>query len=122
MAKDGNCFKYLCRQIPYLLEAKLIEGIFVGPDIPKMSDSSFEATMSTKENDPWISFKEVVTKFLGKVKTSNYELFIANKRDKFKTFRCVMSLKVHFLHNHLDLFPKNLGDVSKDLGNRVIRI
>ncbi len=25
-----------------------------------------------------------------------------------------MSLKIHFLHSHLDFFPKNLGAVSDD--------
>ncbi|XP_025836372.1 uncharacterized protein LOC112906446, partial [Agrilus planipennis] len=47
-------------------EAKLKEGIFVGPDIRKlMLDTNFEATMSTKEKEAWISFREVVKKFLG---------------------------------------------------------
>mgnify|MGYP003623502640 CR=1 FL=1 len=27
-----------------------------------------------------------------------------------------MSLKVHFLHSHLDFFPENLGDVSDEHG------
>ena len=27
-----------------------------------------------------------------------------------------MSIKVHFLHSHLDQFPKNLGDVSDEQG------
>jgi len=29
-----------------------------------------------------------------------------------------MSLKVHFLHAHLDFFPSNLGDVSDEHGER----
>ena len=31
---------------------------------------------------------------------------------------CNMSLKLHFLHFHLDLFPKNLGAVSDEHGER----
>ena len=27
-----------------------------------------------------------------------------------------MSIKVHFLHSHLDKFPENLGDVSEEQG------
>ena len=27
-----------------------------------------------------------------------------------------MSIKVHFLHSHLDKFPDNHGDVSEELG------
>lgn len=29
-----------------------------------------------------------------------------------------MSLKIHFLHSHLDFFPNNLGDVSDEHGER----
>ncbi|GFU57686.1 uncharacterized protein TNCV_3638411 [Trichonephila clavipes] len=34
--KEGECFKYLCEQFPGLSDAKLKEGIFVGPDIRKL--------------------------------------------------------------------------------------
>ena len=30
-----------------------------------------------------------------------------------------MSLKMHFLHSHLDFFPSNLGEVSDEPGERV---
>jgi hypothetical protein len=29
-----------------------------------------------------------------------------------------LSLKVHFLHSHLDFFPQNLGAVSDEQGER----
>jgi len=29
-----------------------------------------------------------------------------------------MSIKVHFLHSHLDRFPENCGDVSDEQGER----
>ena len=29
-----------------------------------------------------------------------------------------MSLKVHFLHAHLNYFPQNLGDMSEEHGER----
>jgi len=31
---------------------------------------------------------------------------------------CNMSLKIHFLESHLDLFPENLGKVSDERGER----
>lgn len=119
LPKDGDCFTYLCSKFPHLSEAKLKEGIFVGPDIRKlMFDSNFEATMNEKEKEAWISFKKVVIKFLGNVKAPNYKLIVGNMINKFKTLGCLMSLKVHFLHNHLDFFPENLGDVSEEQGER----
>ena len=48
-----------------------------------------------------------MTKFLGNVKVTNYELIVANMIDKFKTPECLLSLKIHF-------FPKNLGDVNEE--------
>ena len=44
--------------------------------------SSFEAAMSAKEKEAWISSKEVVTKFLSYVKAPNYEFIVANMIDK----------------------------------------
>ena len=29
-----------------------------------------------------------------------------------------MSIKVHYLHSHLDRFPENLGDLSEEQGER----
>ena len=31
---------------------------------------------------------------------------------------CSMSLKLQFLHSHLDYFPQNLGDYSEEQGER----
>ncbi|GBM40050.1 hypothetical protein AVEN_81265-1 [Araneus ventricosus] len=31
---------------------------------------------------------------------------------------CKMSLKVHFLHSHIDCFPENLGTYSEEQGER----
>jgi hypothetical protein len=36
LPKTGNCFKYLCKMLPHLSDAKLKDGVFVGPDIRKL--------------------------------------------------------------------------------------
>lgn len=33
LPKEGECFQYLCAQFPGLSDAKLKEGVFVGPDL-----------------------------------------------------------------------------------------
>lgn len=38
--------------------------------------------------------------------------------DSFQVLGCNMSIKMHFLNSHLELFPKNLGDVSDEQGER----
>lgn len=36
--------------------------------------------------------------------------------DHFKKLGCKISVKVHFLHSHLDSFPENLGQYSEQQG------
>jgi hypothetical protein len=92
-----------------LSEAKLKEGVFVGPDIRKlMFDEDFLLTMTEVERVAWIAFSSVVTKFLGNNKDPDYVTIVANVLEKFKVLECVMSLKIHFLNSHLDFFPKIL--------------
>jgi hypothetical protein len=38
--------------------------------------------------------------------------------EKFIALGCAMSLKVHFLNDHLDYFPENPGAVSEEQGER----
>jgi hypothetical protein len=38
--------------------------------------------------------------------------------EKLQILGCNMSLKLHFLHFHLDYFPGNLGDLSEEQGER----
>lgn len=117
--KEGNCFEYLCKTFPALSEAKLKEGIFVGPQIRSlMKDTEFENVMEDKEKHAWNAFKEVVHKFLGNYKDPNYVEIVENMLEKFRILGCNMSIKIHFLHSHLDYFPENLGDVSEEQGER----
>jgi hypothetical protein len=47
LPKTGNCFKYLGKTFPHFSEAKLKEGVFVGPDIGKlMFDDNFLLAMT----------------------------------------------------------------------------
>ena len=117
--KEGECFKYLAVKFPKLSEAKIKEGIFNGPDIRKlMKDDSFIDKMNIKEENAWLSFKEVVKKFLGNNKDKNYRQIVANLVKNLKILGCNMSLKVHFLDSHIDSFPENVGDYSEEQGER----
>jgi hypothetical protein len=56
-----------------LSEAKLKEGVFVGPEIRKERfDEDFLLTMTKVETEAWKAFKSVVTKFLGNNKDTDY--------------------------------------------------
>ena len=43
---------------------------------------------------------------------------IKNASDMVEYVANLLSLKIHFLHSHLDFFPKNLGAVSDEHGER----
>lgn len=117
--KEGECFKYLKKQFPKLSDAKITEGIFDGPQIRKMlRDDDFISTMTDKERAAWISFKEVVQNFLGNHKSVEYKEIVARMVENYKELGCLMNLKLHYLHSHIDYFPMNLGDFSEEQGER----
>ncbi|GBM23562.1 hypothetical protein AVEN_46244-1, partial [Araneus ventricosus] len=106
-------------QLLGLSEAKLKEGLFVGPDIRKMmKDENFETKMETNRRKAWESFNLVITSFLGNKKDSNYKSIVEEMIKNFKILGCSMSLKVNFLVSHLDYFLENLGAVRKEQGER----
>ncbi|GBN83916.1 hypothetical protein AVEN_177652-1 [Araneus ventricosus] len=97
LPKEGECFKYLCDQFMGLSEAKLNEGVFVGPDIRKMTkDENFETKMETNERKAWESFKLVITSFLGNKKDPNYKSIAEEMIKSFKIFGCSYELKSSF--------------------------
>ena len=57
--------------LPRLSEAKLKEGIFIGPQIRDLiKDEYFDKLLQGDEKAPWISFKLVVKGIFGKQKGS----------------------------------------------------
>jgi hypothetical protein len=55
-----------------LSEAKLKEGIFVGPDLRQlMFDEDFLLTMTEVQEEAWIAYKSIVTKLLENNKNSD---------------------------------------------------
>jgi hypothetical protein len=94
-------------------------GVFNGPQIRElMKDHNFLGSMNNLETDAWTSFTLVVKNFLGNHKATNYSELVKNMLLAFKNLGCKMSIKVHYLHSHLDRFPDNLGDYSEEQGER----
>ena len=72
--------------------------------------------MNDREKESWDSFKDVVTCFLGNTKVRNYGNVVQKLLKALEILGCNMSLKLHFLFNHLERFSPNLGDVSDEQG------
>lgn len=119
MNKEGDGFLYLKSVFPKLSDAKLKEGIFVGPQIRQlMKDTNFDKKLNDKEFNAWVSLKAVITGFLGNHKAQNAEKLVNDMLQAYEKMGCRMSLKMHFLHSHFSFFPPNLGAVSDEQGER----
>ena len=80
----------------------------MGPQfLELLKDDTFDHLLHGKE-----AFQSVATEFLGNYKADNYKQLVANTCKSYKSLGCNMSLKIHFLHSHLDFFPLNFEEVS----------
>lgn len=58
--------------------------------------------------------QNVVNDFLGHHKRDNYRELATELLYNYRKVGCSMSLKLHFLYFHLDVFFNNLGTVSDE--------
>ncbi|UYV73752.1 hypothetical protein LAZ67_11000718 [Cordylochernes scorpioides] len=119
MDRNASGFAYLKQKNSSISEAKIKEGIFVGPQIRELQqDGNFLNSLNEVEVAAWNSFRKVCKIFLGSVKVENYRDIVNDLLLSYKALGCNMSLKIHFLHSHLDFFPDKLGAVSDEHGER----
>jgi len=99
MNQEEAAFTYLRDKFPRLSEAKVKEGIFIGPQIRDLiKDECFDKLLQGDEKAVWDSFKFVVKEFLGNRRAQNYEDLVNNLLQSYQKLGCNMSLKIHFLH------------------------
>ncbi|UYV81545.1 hypothetical protein LAZ67_20001494 [Cordylochernes scorpioides] len=119
---NGSKCQWIClpkTKFSSISEAKIKEGIFVGPQIRELQqDGNFQNSLNEVEAAAWNSFRNVCKNFLGSVKVENYQDIVNDLLLSYKALGCNMSLKIQFLHSHLDFFPDNLGAVSDEHGER----
>ena len=70
--------------------------------------------MNLLEADAWWGFVGVVQNFLDNRRAANFEEVVQNMLDAYQRLGANMNIKVHFLHNHLNWFSDNCGDVSDE--------
>ena len=66
----------------------------------------------------WYAFPLVSTNYLGNIRAEHYKELIEDMLSMYHKLGCNMSLKIHFLHSHLDFFLDNCGMVSDEHGER----
>lgn len=111
--------KRLREMFPHISSTKIDAGVFIGPDVLKiLNDQPFRNTLSPEHRDALDALKEIVEKFLGKHRAANYVALVNDFLKKFEKIGANMSLKMHFLKNHLNEFVSNLGAYSDQHGER----
>ncbi|GBM79654.1 hypothetical protein AVEN_62401-1 [Araneus ventricosus] len=84
-------------------------GSFYWPHMRKLlSDSLFSESMGDKEKEASDSFKDVVHRFLRNTKDPFFKTIVQRMFTEYEAQGWKMSLKVHFLHSHIDCFPQHL--------------
>ena len=83
-----------------------------------LKDTDFEELLNLKELRAWEAFKSVCSGFLGNTRVPDYQVCIEKLLKSYKDMVCRMSLKIHFLHSHLNFFLPNLGAVRDEHGER----
>ena len=120
MDRDGDGFKFLKDFFEAEKnDAKFKAGVFVGPEIRKlMRNEEFGARSNPLELAARNAIKSVVVNFLGSHRHEKYPNIVDSMLKAYEQLGACMSLKMHFLHSHLDFFPSNLGEVSDEQGER----
>lgn len=138
--RNPNARQFLVDFFPTLSASKLAEGIYVqfirtdkklsymylisvgvlvGPDIRRlMASENFELVLDESELIAWKGLKKVTTEFLGKKRSTNYEISVQEMLDAFKVINIHMSTKIHFMNSHLDVFARQLPTESDEQGER----
>jgi len=87
----------------------LEEGIFIVPQIRDLiKDKYFDKLLQGDEKTVGDSFKFVVKGFLGNRRAQNYEELVNNLLQSYQKLDCIMSLKIHFRHSHLDFSQRTV--------------
>ena len=118
MDKTGRGFQYVRNKFPNVSDAKIKEGIFIGPQIRELvQDKQFDKDLNETERNAWLSFKRICKDFLGNHKAANYQDVVQDLLTSYKAMGCNMSLKIHFLESHLDFFSQKIS--AKSVTNTV---
>lgn len=119
MDKDSEAFKYLKTVFPKISIAKIKKGCFNGPQIEKLiNNKDFIGKLGAIEKRAFNGIVATIKNFLGNKRAENYKEIIAEMMSAFRDMKVDMSLEIHFLHDHLEFFPENLGAYSDEHGER----
>jgi hypothetical protein len=81
------------------------EGIFFGPhNTQPFEDQYFSIELNPAERRAWKLFENVCRIFIGSEQAGHYSEIMQKLISSYSAVGCNVSLKIHFLHYHLDFY------------------
>jgi len=75
MDEAGRRFEYVRNKFPNMSDAKIKEGLFIGPQVRELIQvKQFDGDLNETERNAWLSFKRICKDFLGNHKAANYQM------------------------------------------------
>lgn len=94
-------------------------GMFNGPDIRRlMKNNDFDNSLDQNQLIAWNAIKDVIENVLGKKREADSAQRVKRLLKAFEELAVNMSLKIHFLHHHMDWFENQLSTESDEQGER----
>lgn len=94
-----------------------------GPDIRKlMKDEAFERSLNELEVVALDGLKAVIENCLGIHRSDDWRILVEEMLSAFENINVRMSLKVHFMHQHMDWFERQSPTESDEHGERFHQI
>jgi len=76
----------------------------------------FSTYLDNPRKNAWRSLTAVIEDFLGYFKAPNYYDLSKKLLNSYEKLGCNVSVKVHFLHSHVNYFPENLEAIIEEQG------
>lgn len=104
---------------PSLSLAKLSAGVYNGPQIRQIFGSkNLRTHLRPDENRALTALEKVCTKFLGNERAPDYKHLINEMMASYQDLCINITIKMHTLICHLDLFKESCGAFSDEQGER----
>jgi hypothetical protein len=119
LVQNERALEFIKKTFPRLSDAKILNGVFCGPDIRTlMKSTEFPNILTTPERDAWEAFRDCIENFFGNHRSVNSKQMVQRLMHTMKVLKCRMTVKLHFLDAHFDYFPECLGQFSEEQGER----
>ena len=115
MDKTGRRFEYVRNKLPNVSDAKIKEGIFIGPQVRELTqDKQFDDDLNETERNARLSVKEDLQGFLRKSQSRELSGCCAGPADFVQSYGMQCESENPLFGVQIGFFPQNFGEVSDE--------